>query len=53
MTFTALHVPTALGAADDVVDVKPRTGQPADFLVLNGRKRFSRGPIQLIKVIRR
>lgn len=52
MTFTPLHVPTAPGAADDVVDMNPRAGRRAEFLVLNGRKRFSLGPIQLIRVIR-
>jgi hypothetical protein len=53
MSFTPLHVPSVPGAADDVVDLNPRAGKRAEFLVLNGRKRFSLGPIQLIRVIRR
>lgn len=51
--FTAIHVPHAGGAADDVTAVRPwRNGRTA-FLVLNGRKRFVNGPIQLIRVVRR
>jgi len=53
LSFRSLPVPTAPGAADDVVQLNPRPGKRAEFLVLNGRKRFSIGPIQLIRVIRR
>ena len=53
LSFTAIRVPRAGGAADDVVALRPRRDGRTAFLVLNGRKRFSRGPIQLIRVVRR
>jgi FG-GAP-like repeat len=53
LEFTSVRVPRAAGAADDVVALRPRRDRRTGFLVLNGRKRFSRGPVQLIRVIRR
>jgi hypothetical protein len=53
LTFTRVPVPHAGGAADDVIALRPgRTGRTS-FLVLNGRKRFRSGPVQLIRVVRR
>ena len=53
LRFTRIRVPRAGGAADDVVALRPRRDGRTAFLVLNGRKRFSSGPVQLIRVIRR
>ena len=51
--FTRVRVPRAGGAADDVTALRPRRDVRTAFLVLNGRKRFRSGPIQLIRVVRR
>jgi hypothetical protein len=53
LTFTRVPVPHAGGAADDVVALRPGRAGRTSFLVLNGRKRFRSGPVQLIRVVRR
>jgi hypothetical protein len=53
LLFTPIRVPHAGGAADDVIALRPRRNGRTAFLVLNGRKRFRSGPVQLIRVIRR
>jgi hypothetical protein len=53
LTFTRIPVPHAGGAADQVVALRPRRNGHTAFLVLNGRKRFRSGPVQLIRVIHR
>lgn len=52
LEFTRVKVPTAGGAADDVIALDPRGDGRAAFLVLNGRKRLASGPVQLIHVFR-
>lgn len=51
LRFIPIPVPQAGGAADDVIALRPRSSDRTAFLVLNGRKRFRSGPIQLIRVI--
>jgi hypothetical protein len=53
LLFTPIRVPHAGGAADDVIALRPRSNGRTAFLVLNGRKRFRSGPVQLIRVRRR
>jgi FG-GAP-like repeat len=53
LAFTRVPVPHAGGAADDVVALRPGRTARTSFLVLNGRKRFRSGPVQLIRVVRR
>jgi FG-GAP-like repeat len=53
MSFTPIRVPRAGGAADDVIALRPRRDGRTAFLVLNGRKRFRSGAVQLIRLIRR
>jgi hypothetical protein len=59
MTFTAIPVPSAGGAGDEVITVRPRRTGPAAFLVLNGHgfgetpETFVPGPVQYIRVVRR
>jgi hypothetical protein len=53
MRFSPIPVPHAGGAADDVIALSPRRNAHTHFLVLNGRKRFRSGPVQLIRVVRR
>jgi hypothetical protein len=50
MRFSRIRVPHAGGAADDVSALRPRRNGPTAFLVLNGRKRYRNGPVQLIRV---
>lgn len=51
LTFTPVRVPSAGGAADDVVALDPYGTGRADFLVLNGYNLVSRGPVQLIHLV--
>jgi FG-GAP-like repeat len=53
MQFTPIRVPHAGGAADDVIALRPRSNGRTAFLVLNGRKRFRSGAVQLIRLVRR
>jgi hypothetical protein len=53
MRFSPIPVPHAGGAADDVIALRPRSNGRTAFLVLNGRKRFRSGPVQLIRAIHR
>lgn len=50
LSFTALEVPGAGGAADEVINLSPSGGGRAEFLVLNGFGTTPAGPIQLIGV---
>lgn len=50
--FTPIRVPHASGAADDVTALHPWGNERTAFLVLNGRKRFANGPVQLIRIVR-
>lgn len=51
--FTGVRVPAAGGSADDVVPLRRfRTGR-VEFLALNGYNLQGRGPVQLIRLVRR
>jgi hypothetical protein len=52
LAFTAVRVPSASGAADDVIVLDPEGSGRAAFLVLNGYNLAGRGPVQLIKLAR-
>lgn len=54
LSFTPASVPSAGGAADDVIALKPRGTGRAEFLALNGfgRSDTPAGPVQLIRAIR-
>jgi hypothetical protein len=52
LAFTAVRVPSASGAADDVIVLDPEGSGRAAFLALNGYNLAGRGPVQLIKLAR-
>ena len=47
-TFNRVRVPSAPGAADDVVPLDPTGNGQVQFLVLNGYNLVGIGPVQLI-----
>lgn len=53
LRFIEVRVPSAPGAADDVIAIHPRSKDRVDFLVLNGYELDGFGPVQLIHVERR
>jgi hypothetical protein len=52
LSFTPVGVPSAHGAADDVIVLDPEGRGRAAFLALNGYNLAGRGPVQLIKLER-
>ena len=52
LTFKAVRVPAASGAADDVVVVRRLATRKVDFLALNGYNLQGVGPVQLIRLFR-
>jgi hypothetical protein len=53
LAFRAVRVPSASGAADDVVPVNRLATRKVDFLVLNGYNLQGEGPVQLVRLFRR
>jgi hypothetical protein len=52
LTFRAVRVPAASGAADDVVVLRRLATRKVDFLALNGHNLQGVGPVQLIRLFR-
>jgi hypothetical protein len=52
LSFTPVRVPSAHGAADDVIVLDPEGSGRAAFLALNGYNLAGRGPVQLIQLKR-
>jgi hypothetical protein len=50
--FVPVRVPSAGGAADDVVTVRRLAAGPDEFLALNGYNLDGRGPVQLVRLVR-
>lgn len=54
LRFTGVRVPSATGAADEVVAVRRDAASPqVEFLALNGYNLQGKGPIQLIRLVPR
>ena len=51
LSFAPVRVPSASGAADDVVVLRRTPGRKVDFLALNGYNLVGVGPVQLIRLV--